>query len=93
MACAFQSLLINEFHNRDFGCSQIVPPFSSLIADSQVCSAAGSQPGVVIAQGDAYINASCQYYAARNWHNFGITLGFMDFFMVVRLVITQRSTT
>ncbi|KAF2174053.1 hypothetical protein M409DRAFT_48938 [Zasmidium cellare ATCC 36951] len=92
VAYAFESLVINEFHNRNFTCSQVVPPYGSLSENTQVCSAVGSQPGLDIVEGDAFMNSSYQYYASHKWRNFGIMLGFMVFFMVVGLAATEVIT-
>ncbi|KAK4498394.1 hypothetical protein PRZ48_011052 [Zasmidium cellare] len=92
VAYAFESLVINEFHNRNFTCSQIVPPYGSLSANTQVCSTVGSQPGLDVVEGDAFMQSSYQYYASHKWRNFGIMLGFMVFFMVVGLIATELIT-
>jgi ABC-type multidrug transport system permease subunit len=67
---AFESLMINEFHNRDFPCSAFIPSGSSYnnaTGLQRTCSASGSVAGSTIVSGDIYINQSFQYYAAHKW--------------------------
>ena len=45
---AFESLMINEFHNRQFPCSQFVPEgpgYGDISNSERVCSMVGSIPG------------------------------------------------
>ena len=92
VAYAFESLMINEFHNRNFSCSNFIPAggFYDGVSPSQhVCSAVGSIPGSDVVNGDAYINSSFQYYHAHKWRNLGIVIGFMIFLMITYLVSTE----
>jgi ATP-binding cassette subfamily G (WHITE) protein 2 (PDR) len=94
IAYGFESLMVNEFHNRQFLCpdSAFVP--SSGAYDSQplayrVCSTVGSVSGSRYVQGDDYLNQSFQYYKSHQWRNLGIMFGFMFFFMFTYLTATE----
>lgn len=70
VAYAFESLMINEFHDREFDCSIYVPQgegYANVAANERVCSAVGAAPGANTVQGDAYINASFSYYHSHLW--------------------------
>ncbi|KAK8169282.1 ABC-2 type transporter-domain-containing protein [Phyllosticta citrichinensis] len=90
----FESLMINEFHNRNFSCSAFVPSpstsgYESISPSNYVCSAVGSQPGLNFVEGDAYINSSFQYYHSHKWRNIGILIAFMIFFLCTYLGATE----
>ncbi|KAK0281109.1 Multidrug resistance protein [Friedmanniomyces endolithicus] len=89
VAYGFESLMINEFHNRDYSCSAFVPAYGDLTLQQQVCSAIGSQPGQNYVNGDAYINSGFQYYNAHKWRNVGIIIGFTIFLMFLYLAATE----
>lgn len=86
---AFEILVANEFHNRDFTCSDIVPPYSPNIGDSWVCSVAGAIPGQYSVSGDAFISVNYEYYYSHVWRNLGILIGFLIFFLVVYLIAVE----
>ena len=69
VAYGFESLMINEFHNREFGCSTFVPPYGSLSSHQRICSAVGSRPGRSTVNGDDYINSAYQYFHAHKWRS------------------------
>lgn len=89
---AFEILVANEFHNRDFTCSSIVPPYSPNIGDSWVCDSPGAIPGQYTVSGDAYIYAGYEYSYSHVWRNFGILLGFLFFFMATYLVTVELNS-
>ena len=70
VAYAFESLMINEFHNRRFDCSVFVPHgpgYSDVPPSERVCSAVGAAAGANLVEGDAYINRSFSYYHSHLW--------------------------
>jgi ATP-binding cassette subfamily G (WHITE) protein 2 (PDR) len=70
VAFGFESLMINEFHNRNFTCSIFVPGgpgYEGVSSLNHVCSTTGSVAGSSVVNGDAYINSSFQYYHAHKW--------------------------
>ncbi len=57
----FESLMINEFHARDFECSQYVPTggsYNSVSVDHKTCLAVGAVPGQDFVNGDVFIRLS-----------------------------------
>ncbi|KAF1353963.1 ABC-2 type transporter-domain-containing protein [Delphinella strobiligena] len=89
VAYGFEALMINEFHDRQFICSQRVPTYGTLEDQSQVCSAVGSVAGSAFVSGDAYINSAYKYYHAHKWRNFGIIIAFMIGFCVTYLASAE----
>lgn len=91
LAYAFESLVVNEFHNRDFQCTELVPfgPGYPSSGDSVVCSVVGSKPGSTIVNGDDYINSSFWYYNSHKCRNWGILLAFAIFFLFVYISICE----
>ena len=81
VAYAFESLMINEFHNRRFPCATFVPSgpgYGNLTPDQRVCSSVGgSQAGLGYVDGDYYINTTFSYYKSHEWRNLGILIGMM----------------
>lgn len=91
-AYGFESLMVNEFHNRRYTCSTFIPPapqFGDGSTDSQICAAVGAIAGQPYIEGDAYINSSYEYYAKNKWRNIGILFVFMIGLLVVYLVATE----
>ena len=71
VAYAFEALMINEFHNRQFDCSAYVPQgpgYANVAPDERVCSAVGAAPGANYVDGDTYINSSFSYYHSHLWY-------------------------
>lgn len=95
IAYAFEALMLNEFHGRDFECSQLVPSgpgYTNVTGNEQACNSIGSVAGSTIVNGDSYLNTAFRYYDTHRWRNFGILLSFMFVFLIVYLVATGRST-
>lgn len=84
---AFEALLSNEFHDRDFQCAQLVPPYGK--GDSVICAAVGAVPGQLSLSGDAFLDANYGYQYAHLWRNFGILVAFVIFFHVTYLSATE----
>lgn len=76
---AFEALVANEFHGRQFNCSDVVPPYGT--GSSWVCAVAGAVPGQSFVDGDAYISASFEYSYSHVWRNFGILMAFLVAFL------------
>jgi len=89
---AFEILVANEFHGRDFACSAIVPAYTPLQGNSWVCSSRGAVAGQRTVNGEAYIQAAYQYTYAHVWRNFGILLAFLFGFMVIYFVATELNS-
>jgi ATP-binding cassette subfamily G (WHITE) protein 2 (PDR) len=91
----FESLMINEFHNRNFDCNQYVPSgpgYEGVDGLNHACMGTGSVPGQPYINGDAFINTSFNYYAKNKWRNFGILWVFCFGLMGVYLVATELIT-
>ncbi|KAA8649577.1 uncharacterized protein ATNIH1004_002248 [Aspergillus tanneri] len=96
---AFEALMVNEFHGRDFACSSFVPSgpgYDAVSAEQRVCSIMGSVPGSSTVNGDAFITQSYGYSYSFRWADFGILVGFCVFLclchlMASELVAAQRS--
>jgi ATP-binding cassette subfamily G (WHITE) protein 2 (PDR) len=82
----FEALMVNEFSGQEYSCSAFVPAYPDATGLQRVCSTVGAEPGSSVVNGDAYINASFEYYASHRWRNFGIILAFAFFFLVTYLV-------
>lgn len=94
LAYAFEALMVNEFHNRDYTCtayvpSTEVPAFANVRANEHVCSAVGSVAGQSFVNGDAYINSAFQYYHSHKWRNVGILIAFIVFFLMCYMVTAE----
>ncbi|CAI5757455.1 unnamed protein product [Candida verbasci] len=88
----FESLMDNEFHNREFQCASFVPSgpgFENISMDNRVCSAVGSVPGSDVVNGSDYLRLAYQYSNAHKWRNLGITFGFIFFFLGTYLLLTD----
>lgn len=59
---AFEILVANEFHGRQFPCASFVPTYDNLLGDTFICSVQGSVAGMRTVSGDAYIAAAYSYY-------------------------------
>lgn len=86
---AFEILIANQFHGRQFTCSAFTPPYTPLVGDSFVCSTTGAVAGEYTVSGDAYIAASFEYYYSHVWRNFGILLAFLFGFMFIYFAATE----
>ncbi|KAE8355555.1 ABC-2 type transporter-domain-containing protein [Aspergillus coremiiformis] len=85
----FESMIANEFHGRQFICSQFVPAYPSLNGDSFICSVRGAVAGERTVSGDAFIESQYRYTYAHEWRNLGILIGFWIFFTAIYLLATE----
>nr|ACN71232.1 ABC transporter ABCl1 [Colletotrichum lindemuthianum] len=96
LAYAFESLIVNEFHNRDFTCSTSnivpnpgVPGYENYPFANRVCSAVGSVAGLQSVNGDDYVGSGFRYEWSHRWRNFGILIAFMLFFLFTYMVTAE----
>ncbi|OQO11651.1 hypothetical protein B0A48_03378 [Cryoendolithus antarcticus] len=89
---AFEILVANEFHGREFTCSAFVPGYPVLNGDSFVCSVRGAVAGERTVSGDAFIASQYSYYYSHVWRNFGILLAFLFFFMAIYFVAVELNS-
>ncbi|GMM37873.1 ATP-binding cassette multidrug transporter [Saccharomycopsis crataegensis] len=90
---AFEALVANEFHDRDFDCAQYVPSGNGYpkSGENVICTPVSSKPGQTFVNGDAYINSLFHYFWAHRWRNWGIVVGFAVFFLGVYLLLCEYS--
>lgn len=88
----FEAMIANEFHGRQFECSQFVPAYPNLSGDSFVCAVRGSVAGERTVSGDEYIYSQYRYSYDHEWRNLGILIAFWIFFTVVYLVATELNS-
>ncbi|RLV96367.1 Opaque-specific ABC transporter CDR3 [Spathaspora sp. JA1] len=93
MAYAFEALISNEFHGREFKCSTMIPggfgyPTSG---ESVVCSTLGSEPGSLYVSGDAYIAKAFGYHWSTAGRNFGILVVFVVFLLFTTLICMETN--
>ncbi|KAK3676172.1 hypothetical protein LTR78_003922 [Recurvomyces mirabilis] len=89
---AFEILIANEFHGRQFTCSQFIPGYTPLPGNSFICSSKGAIAGVRTVSGDDYIQASYTYTYAHVWRNFGILLAFLIGFLTLYFVAVELNS-
>ena len=91
---AFEILVANEFHGRNFACGPgaIVPPYGINYGSSFVCGVAGAVPGQRTVSGDAFIAANYSYSYSHVWRNFGILIAFLIAFMCMYFVTIELNS-
>ncbi|KAJ9253878.1 hypothetical protein DTO195F2_6855 [Paecilomyces variotii] len=92
IAYAFESLMVNEFSDRRFPCSQYIPSgpgYEHVSGSSVICSEKGAIAGENFVDGDAYINTTFQYYKSHLWRNFGILVCFFIAFLFAYIVSSE----
>ncbi|GKZ97062.1 hypothetical protein AnigIFM59636_011812 [Aspergillus niger] len=89
---AFEALAVNEFHGRDFPCSDLVPLYPGLKNGSGtyfICAAKGAVAGELYVSGDDFLSVSYGYEYSHLWRNFGILCAFVIAFLALYLVLTE----
>lgn len=91
VAYAFESLITNEFHGREFPCASLVPRGGNYpqTGSSVVCGVVGAVPGSPTVSGDDYIGLSFEYYNTHKWRNWGILLAYTIFFLGVYITLVE----
>ncbi|KAJ5224589.1 ABC multidrug transporter C [Penicillium citrinum] len=86
----FESLMVNEFHNRNFTClnDSFIPSYGVSYMN-KICNTGGARLGQDIVEGDNYLHDNFQYSNTHKWRNLGIMFGFMIFFLAFYLVGTE----
>ncbi|OCK76220.1 hypothetical protein K432DRAFT_437160 [Lepidopterella palustris CBS 459.81] len=92
VAYAFESLMTNEVHGRNFPCSSPIPAYANATGLTFVCSVPGSVPGQPFVSGDAWAEASYEYSYSHMWRNLGVIIAFWIFFMGTYLVFTEYNS-
>lgn len=89
---AFEILIANEFHGRDFPCESFVPSYADLSGDAFSCSTAGSVAGSLTVSGDRYIQLNYSYSYSHVWRNFGILIAFLVGFMLIYFIACELNS-
>ncbi|RCK57807.1 Multidrug resistance protein CDR2 [Candida viswanathii] len=88
----FESLMVNEYHDREFPCGEFIPTgpgYEGLSMENRVCSSLGAVPGSAVVQGDDYLRIGYSMSNSHKWRNFGISVGFAVFFLFVYIALTE----
>ncbi|CAG7977867.1 unnamed protein product [Penicillium nalgiovense] len=89
---AFEALITNEFHGREFPCTEFVPSglgYENIPPFQQTCTAHGSVAGSSTVSGTAFYQSSYSYSHGNRWRNEGILIAFMVLFAVVHLWLSE----
>ncbi|KAG9696509.1 pleiotropic drug resistance protein, ABC superfamily, partial [Aureobasidium melanogenum] len=89
---AFEMLIANQFHGRNFTCSAIIPAYSPPRGDCWICSSTGAVAGQDYVNGDAYIAAAYTYTHAHMWRNLGILFAFLIAFIIMYLFAVELNS-
>ncbi|KAL4747049.1 hypothetical protein BDW72DRAFT_209891 [Aspergillus terricola var. indicus] len=89
---AFEAMIANEFHGRDFDCVAFVPSYADLNGDSFSCSSLGSVAGERTVSGDSYIDFNYTYTYSHVWRNFGVLLAFLIGFMAIYFLASELNS-
>jgi ABC-type multidrug transport system ATPase subunit len=89
---AFEILIANEFHGREFPCAEFIPSYADESGKSFSCSASGSTAGDLTVNGDRYIWLNYQYSFSHVWRNFGILIAFLVGFMLIYFVACELNS-
>ncbi|CAK9439083.1 uncharacterized protein LODBEIA_P33070 [Lodderomyces beijingensis] len=88
----FESLMCNEFHDREFECANFIPSgpgYENVPNANRVCTVVGARSGSTLVNGTDYLDELYGYSNAHKWRNLGITIGFTAFFLVVYIFLTE----
>ncbi|KAK9456822.1 ABC-2 type transporter-domain-containing protein [Dipodascopsis uninucleata] len=86
---AFEALTVNEFHNRDMKCDELVPSIPGASIENQACPVPGAVSGQEYVSGDAYLLTQLNYSYTHLWRNFGILIGYYVFFVAVQVLFIE----
>ncbi len=62
--------MINEFHNREFPCSNFVPSgpgYGSVGAFNRICATVGAREGAISVSGEEYLYSGFGYQPSNKW--------------------------
>ncbi|SSD61647.1 related to ATP-binding cassette transporter CGR1 [Saccharomycodes ludwigii] len=88
----FESLMINEFHGREFLCEEFIPRgpgYSDVSLTNQVCSSVGAVAGESYVSGDRFLELAYGYLHKHKWRGFGVACAYAVFFLGVYLVFSE----
>ena len=94
IAYAFESLIVNEFHDRNYICDAFVPStlvegYADVAPENHVCSAVGSVPGQNYVNGDLYAQSMFEYKWENRWRNVGVIIAFTVLFLATYMISAE----
>lgn len=92
VAYGFESVMVNEFHERQFPCAAFVPSgpsYSNISPEQRACAVQGSIPGRDNVSGTDYVRTAFEYEYSHRWRNFGIIIALTIFLMVCHLYMSE----
>ncbi|KAJ4150562.1 hypothetical protein LMH87_011307 [Akanthomyces muscarius] len=94
LSYAFEALIVNEFHGRDFPCDNFIPQASAVGYENvggvhRVCNSIGALQGAEFVNGDRYSEQVFSYSFSHRWRNFGIVCAFIVFFLFTYLIAAE----
>ncbi|KAK7967909.1 uncharacterized protein PG986_002186 [Apiospora aurea] len=95
LSYAFEALMANEFHGRQFPCTTMVPQgpgYGGLAAASRICSVVGARAGEATVRGEAYIESSFGYLNENKWRNVGILAAYFVVLFGTYIAAAELST-
>ncbi|RAH65074.1 ATP-binding cassette transporter [Aspergillus aculeatinus CBS 121060] len=92
VAYGYESLMVNEYHARNFTCASYIPAYTSAGSTSVACDAVGAVRGQDYVNGDAYIGSAYSYYHSHKWRNVGIIITMVIFNHLVYFLASEYVT-
>ncbi|UNI22118.1 Multidrug resistance protein [Purpureocillium takamizusanense] len=89
VAYGYESLMVNEFHNRNFSCSTYIPDYANTTSGSVACAAIGAVPGQTYVNGDDHITSAFKYHHGHKWRNVGIIIAMAIFNHAVYFIAAE----
>ena len=94
LAYAFEALMANEFHGRQFRCSEFVPStkvpgYENVDPESRVCTSVGAVAGQNYIDGDVYLRSAYGYEWRHAWRNWGVVVAFTVFFLFLYMMAAE----
>lgn len=85
----FESLMVNEFHGRDFECALYVPNYANAGSFEHICSVVGASAGSSVVHGTDFLETSYEYYESHKWRNIGIIIAYIVVFLFLYIGLTE----
>lgn len=92
VAYGYETLMVNEYHGRNFTCSAYIPDYANASASNVACDVIGAVPGQPYVNGDDYINSAYSYYSSHKWRNVGIIIAMMVFNHLLYFIASEYIT-
>ncbi|KAH8670380.1 ATP-binding cassette transporter [Tricladium varicosporioides] len=92
VAYGYESLMVNEFHDRKFPCSTYIPDYSNANTSNVTCVAIGAIPGQPYVKGDDFINLAYRYYHNHKWRNVSVIIAMAIFNHIVYIIASEYIT-